>query len=184
MSLTHSRFRMPALALATAALSSSAVLMSPMTASAAPVTAGAVSAGAVATTTAPSTTVSSARLRAQAAALARATAVLSTAASLKGRPYRYGATGPKAFDCSGYVKYVYARNGIKLPRTAQQQYRASRKISKSQIRKGDLVFFGGAHKYHVAVYAGDGMIWHAPSSGKTVRKVKIWTTRWSAGRVI
>jgi cell wall-associated NlpC family hydrolase len=36
----------------------------------------------------------------------------------------------------------------------------------------------------VAVYAGDGMIWHAPSSGKTVRKVKIWTSRWSAGRVI
>jgi cell wall-associated NlpC family hydrolase len=183
MSLTHSRFRMPALALATAALSSSAVLMAPMTASAAPVTAGAVSAGTVATT-ATATTVSSARLRAQAAALARATAVLSTAASLKGRPYRYGATGPKAFDCSGYVKYVYARNGIKLPRTAQQQYRASRKINKSQIRVGDLVFFGGAYKYHVAVYAGHGTIWHSPHSGSTVRKVKIWTTRWSAGRVI
>ncbi len=182
MSLTHARFRMPAIALATAALSSSAVLMTPMTASAAPVT---TSPAALSSTTSSTTaTVSSAQLRAQAALTARITAVLGTAASLKGRPYRYGATGPRAFDCSGYVKYVYARNGIKLPRTAQQQYRASRKISKSQIRKGDLVFFGGAHKYHVAVYAGDGMIWHAPRSGKTVRKVKIWTSNWSAGRVI
>jgi cell wall-associated NlpC family hydrolase len=181
MSLTHARFRMPAIALATAALSSSAVLMTPMTASAAPVTA---SSAALSTTSSTTATVSTARLRAQAALTARITAVLGTAASLKGRPYRYGATGPRAFDCSGYVKYVYARHGIKLPRTAQQQYRASRKISKSQIRKGDLVFFGGAHKYHVAVYAGDGTIWHAPSSGKTVRKVRIWTSNWSAGRVL
>ncbi len=183
MSLTHARFRMPAIALATAALSSSAVLMTPMTASAAPVT---TSPAALSSTTSASTTttMSSARLRAQAALTARITAVLGTAASLKGRPYRYGATGPRAFDCSGYVKYVYARNGVKLPRTAQQQYRASRKINKEKIRKGDLVFFGGAYKYHVAVYAGDGMIWHAPSSGKTVRKVRIWTSNWSAGRVL
>jgi len=178
MSLVHARFRMPALALATAALTSSAVLMAPTTAGAAPL---APAAAALTTTT---TSVTSAQTSAQAAALARAGAVLRTAASLKGRPYHYGATGPRAFDCSGYTKYVFARNGIALPRTAQQQYRASRKISKSQIRVGDLVFFGGAHKYHVAVYAGDGMIWHAPSSGKTVRKVKIWTSRWSAGRVI
>ncbi len=181
MSLTHARFRMPAIALATAALSSSAVLMTPMTASAAPVT---TRSAALSTTSSTTATVSTARLRAQAALTARITAVLGTAASLKGRPYRYGATGPRAFDCSGYVKYVYARNGVKLPRTAQQQYRASRKINKQKIRKGDLVFFGGAYKYHVAVYAGDGMIWHAPSSGKTVRKVRIWTSNWSAGRVL
>ena len=185
MSLTHARFRMPAIALATAALSSSAVLMTPMTASAAPVTTSPIPAGplldhlrlddhdhVLGPAPGPGRTT------------ARITAVLGTAASLKGRPYRYGATGPRAFDCSRYVKYVYARNGVKLPRTAQQQYRASRKINKEKIRKGDLVFFGGAYKYHVAIYAGDGMIWHAPSSGKTVRKVRIWTDAWSAGRVI
>jgi cell wall-associated NlpC family hydrolase len=174
MSLYRDRFRMPTLALATAAVAS-AVMLPAGTASAAP-----APVAAAVTTAAPAATPTAA----QTAALAKARAVLVTAASLKGRPYRYGATGPRAFDCSGYTKYVFARNGIKLPRTTQQQYRHVKKISKKSIRQGDLVFFGGAYKYHVAIYAGNGMIWHAPSSGKTVRKVKIWTSKWSAGRII
>lgn len=178
MSLYRDRFRTPTLALATAAVAS-AVMLPAGTASAAP-----APAAAAVTTAAPAVTATAAQTAAQTAALAKARAVLVTAASLKGRPYRYGATGPRAFDCSGYTKYVYARNGIKLPRTAQQQYRHVKKISKKSIRQGDLVFFGGAYKYHVAIYAGNGMIWHAPSSGKTVRKVKIWTSNWSAGRII
>jgi len=177
-SLSLDRLRMPALALATVAVAS-AVALPAGSASAAPAV-STTAATSVATAAAPS----AAQTAAQTAALAKARAVLVTAASLKGRPYRYGATGPRAFDCSGYTKYVYARNGIKLPRTTQQQYRDARKISKASIRQGDLVFFGGAHKYHVAIYAGNGMIWHSPSSGKTVRNVKIWTSRWSAGRVI
>lgn len=174
MSLSLDCLRLPTLALATVAVAS-AVALPAGSASAAP---------AVSTTAATSVATAAAPSAARTAALAKARAVLVTAASLKGRPYRYGATGPRAFDCSGYTKYVYARNGIKLPRTTQQQYRDARKISKASIRQGDLVFFGGAHKYHVAIYAGNGMIWHSPSSGKTVRNVKIWTSRWSAGRVI
>ncbi|MBL8932215.1 MAG: C40 family peptidase [Kineosporiaceae bacterium] len=172
--------RLPALVLASCALATSALVVPSTSAGASPLGPSLSTVTAVA----PSAQVSTARTAAQTAALAKAQAVLRTAASLKGRPYRYGASGPRAFDCSGYTKYVFSRNGIALPRTAQQQWRKARKIKKSQIRPGDLVFFGGAHKYHVAVYAGNGMIWHAPSSGKTVRKVKIWTSRWSAGRII
>lgn len=175
------RRRLPSYALATAALASTALLLPSSPASATPVVATTTALTSAAPAAAP---ISTARLRAQAAALAKAQSVVRTAASLKGRPYRYGAAGPRAFDCSGFTKYVYSRNGIALPRTAQQQWRKARKISKSQIRPGDLVFFGGSYKYHVAVYAGDGMIWHSPRSGSTVRKVKIWTSGWSAGRVI
>ena len=118
-------------------------------------------------------------------ALALSTAVVNTAASLIGRPYRWGGNGPYAFDCSGYTKYVYKTWGITIPRTAQQQYRASHKIAKSAIRPGDLVFFvSGGYAYHVAIYAGNGMIWHAPHSGSSVQKVKIWTSAWVAGRFI
>ncbi len=105
------------------------------------------------------------------------------AASKRGAPYRYGAAGPRTFDCSGLTKWVYARVGKRLPRTAHQQYRSSVKIRKSAARPGDLVFFGGARKYHVGIYAGNGRIWHAPRTGKTVSNVKIWSSRVSYGRV-
>ena len=133
-----------------------------------------------ATTSAPATTTAAATR----IALLRGR-ILSQAAALKGRPYRYGATGPYAFDCSGYTKYVMARVGVKLPRTANQQLHAARRISRSAIQPGDLVFFTyGGYAYHVAIYAGNGMIWHAPHTGSSVREVKIWTSSWVAGRVL
>jgi cell wall-associated NlpC family hydrolase len=111
--------------------------------------------------------------------------VLSTAANYKGRPYRYGAAGPRAFDCSGYTGYVMRHAlGKKLPRSSRAQYSATKHISKRSIRPGDLVFFAhGGRVYHVAIYAGGGKIWHAPYSGTRVRKDKIWTSHWRAGRV-
>jgi len=111
--------------------------------------------------------------------------VLGTAANFKGRPYRAGADGPRSFDCSGYTGYVLRKAlGKKLPRTSRAQYSATKHIRKRSIRPGDLVFF--AHRgrvYHVAIYAGGGKIWHAPYSGTRVRKDKIWTSGWRAGRV-
>lgn len=162
MSLKHALVRLPAAVAATALLSGVGVAVAPTSASAA-------------TISASSTT----------AALSQAQLALSTAASLKGRPYRYGAAGPSAFDCSGFTSYVYKKIGVKLPRTAQQQYRFATKIPKSQIRPGDLVFFtSGGYAYHVGIYAGDGMIWHAPRTGQRIKLVKIWTSRWVAGRVL
>lgn len=104
------------------------------------------------------------------------------AASKKGSPYRWGATGPRSFDCSGLVSYTMKRIGKSVPRTADGQYRASTKISRGSARPGDLVFYGGARKTHVGVYAGNGRMWHAPRTGDVVKLSKVGSSA-SFGRV-
>ena len=113
-------------------------------------------------------------------------AAVAAAASVAGTPYRTGGASPRTgFDCSGLVTYVYkTRLKRAVPRTADQQYRASIHLRKNQMRKGDLVFFLSAgHAYHVGIYAGGNKMWHAPKPGKSVRLVTIWTTSWVGGRV-
>lgn len=101
---------------------------------------------------------------------------LDVAASKKGSSYQYGAVGPYRFDCSGLTFYSFKRAGMRLPRTAQRQYESARRISASDRRLGDLVFFhSGSNVYHVGIYAGGGKIWHAPKTGAVVRLEKIWT---------
>ncbi|GAA1149552.1 hypothetical protein GCM10009630_54960 [Kribbella jejuensis] len=111
--------------------------------------------------------------------------VLREAAKLKGTPYRYGGTTTRGFDCSGYTGYVYKYAGKKLPRTARQQYAATKHISRSAAKPGDLVFFrnGGGGVYHVGIYAGGNMLWHASKPGRPVAKAKIWTSSIAFGRV-
>jgi cell wall-associated NlpC family hydrolase len=102
---------------------------------------------------------------------------LSTASAQKGDPYRYGAAGPNAFDCSGLVYYSYERNGKKLPRTAQSQYNKSSHVSPANRQKGDLVFIGRSSTsiYHVGIYAGywsgKGWMWNANTGSYRGRKV-------------
>ena len=80
------------------------------------------------------------------------------------------ATGPSRFDCSGLTLYSFKKAGKKLPRTAQQQYNKTRHISRSQRKRGDLVFFhAGRSVYHVGIYAGDGKFIHAANAHKGVR---------------
>ena len=99
-------------------------------------------------------------------------------------PYRYGATGPRAFDCSGYTRWVFDRVGRHLPRTSRAQARATRHVRASQRRTGDLVFFKDHGRvYHVGIYAGYNSIWHAPRSGQRVHRERLWTTQVSYGRV-
>lgn len=118
------------------------------------------------------------------AATSHGTKALKVAASKKGSPYRYGAIGPNRFDCSGLTLYSYKRVGKKLPRTAQQQYNKTRKVSSANRTRGDLVFFhSGRSVYHVGIYAGKGKIWHAPKRGTVVRLEKIWTNQVWYGRV-
>lgn len=111
-----------------------------------------------------------------------ASKALSVAAAQKGDPYRYGATGPNAFDCSGLTLYSYGKAGKNLPRTAQAQFNKTRRIAPSNRQKGDLVFIGTpGNIYHVGIYAGfwSGYGWmiDAPKPGRTVgaHKIKNYT---------
>ena len=110
---------------------------------------------------------------------------LHLAAAQVGKPYRWGAAGPYAFDCSGLIYYVYrTRLHVALPRTANAQRIATVRVAKSNILAGDLVFFmRSGRAYHVGVYAGSGKVWHSPRPGQRVQLSKVWTTAWVAGRV-
>ena len=87
-----------------------------------------------------------------------------------GTAYRYGGSGPDAFDCSGLVAYAYQQVGVSVPRTAAQQYALARPVPRSELRPGDLVFFrlSGREVSHVGIYAGDGQFVHAPQTGGQV----------------
>jgi cell wall-associated NlpC family hydrolase len=89
-----------------------------------------------------------------------------------GDSYRYGAQGPNAWDCSGLTKGSWKAAGVKLPRTSQAQYHVGKKVSKSHLRKGDLVFFYSGRS-HVAIYAGNGKVIHASRPGKPVAYIKM-----------
>ncbi|MGP1567861.1 MAG: C40 family peptidase [Peptoanaerobacter stomatis] len=90
--------------------------------------------------------------------------VLKIAYNYLGVPYVWGGTTPRGFDCSGFVQYVYAQRGIYLPRTTYEQVNVGRRVSRSQLRPGDLCHFPG----HVGIYIGDGMMIHAPKPGDVV----------------
>ncbi|MGW2723141.1 NlpC/P60 family protein [Streptomyces sp. NPDC001492] len=103
------------------------------------------------------------------AASARAQAAFDAAKTQIGKPYVYGATGTASYDCSGLTSWAYAQAGVSIPRTSQAQANAGTRIySEGQLQVGDLVlFYGDLH--HVALYAGNGMVLHAPRTGTTVR---------------
>jgi cell wall-associated NlpC family hydrolase len=111
--------------------------------------------------------------------------VIGAAEKYIGTPYCRGGQSPRCFDCSGFVKYVHAQKGIDLPRTAHQQYKMAKKISKSEAVPGDLVFFKYKNGYvhHVGIYVGDGKVLHSPKRGQDVRISEIWTARVTFGRV-
>ena len=92
--------------------------------------------------------------------------IVSMSMDYIGVPYYFGGTTPAAFDCSGYVQYVFAQAGISLPRTADVQYEVGTPISTTDLVPGDLVFFS-TYTYgasHVGIYVGDGNFIHASSS--------------------
>ncbi|MFF5709449.1 NlpC/P60 family protein [Streptomyces sp. NPDC012756] len=98
----------------------------------------------------------------------RAAAAVLAARSAIGRPYVWGATGPSAFDCSGLMVWSYRKAGISLPRTSSAQRYAGRQVPLSQAQPGDLVTYRGDAS-HVAIYAGNGQVIHAPYPGARVR---------------
>jgi cell wall-associated NlpC family hydrolase len=85
-----------------------------------------------------------------------------------GKPYVWGAEGPDSFDCSGLTKYAYAAAGISLPHYTGDQWNAGQHVAESDLRPGDLIFFG-SDLHHMAMYIGGGQLIHAPHSGDVVR---------------
>ena len=110
---------------------------------------------------------------------------VNVAAAQVGVRYKYGGASPRTgFDCSGLTMYSYARIGKHLPRTAQQQYKATIRVRRASLRPGDLVFFFSAGTaYHVGIYAGNWYIYEAPYTGMRVRKVRIQPAVILFGRV-
>ena len=108
-------------------------------------------------------------------------AVADLARSLVGTPYRTGGATPAGFDCSGLVEYVFARNGVAVPRTVAEQYRVGRHVRREDLEPGDLVFFrtvsNGAS--HVGVSLGGDDFVHAPSGSGEVRVAHLSATYWS-----
>jgi len=108
-------------------------------------------------------------------------AIVSTALTLRGVPYRNGGSNPSGFDCSGLVQWVFAQNGIRMPREVRDQFQAGMKIDLRDVKAGDLLFFetvsDGAS--HVGLAIGGDQFVHAPSSRGIVRVEKFTTTYWA-----
>jgi cell wall-associated NlpC family hydrolase len=101
-----------------------------------------------------------------------------------GDPYAWGGAGPNRFDCSGLTQYVYRSVGKALPHSSSAQVGRTTRISRAAARPGDLVFFtSGGGVYHVAIYAGNNTVWHAPGTGQRVTRARIWTSSVFFGRV-
>ncbi|HSH44249.1 MAG TPA: C40 family peptidase, partial [Longimicrobiales bacterium] len=115
---------------------------------------------------------------------ARAALTLDTADRYLGVPYVWGGESPSAgFDCSGFVQYVFARNGVELPRVSRDQARAGRRLATraSEFQPGDLLFFAGSDGVidHVAIYVGDNTIIHSSASRGQVAYDRLDTRRGS-----
>jgi cell wall-associated NlpC family hydrolase len=131
--------------------------------------------------------------QADAATVKKTDKIINTGNKYLGVKYRFGAPSgvTYAFDCSSFTQYIFKKNGISLPRTSTQQSTKGVKVSKSNLKKGDLVFFkdpGRASRIgHVAVYMGNGKMLGA--SGKAVKVSNMNSSYWkkhyiSARRVV
>jgi len=109
-------------------------------------------------------------------------AVVTTALTLRGTPYRNGGSQPSVgFDCSGLVQWVFAQHGTVLPRDVRQQFEAGRTIDAGDLKAGDLVFFETVSKgaSHVGIAIGGDEFVHAPSARGVVRVERLSATYWS-----
>ncbi|OHD69540.1 MAG: hypothetical protein A2W19_00590 [Spirochaetes bacterium RBG_16_49_21] len=106
--------------------------------------------------------------------------IVNTAKKYLGIRYNYGGMNEAGFDCSGFVRFVYKRNGIILPRTTAGQFEQGTKIDLAQASAGDLVFFkiDGEKISHVGIVINTREFIHAPSTGKQVTIEKIDTEYW------
>ncbi|WP_102335487.1 C40 family peptidase [Salimicrobium jeotgali] len=118
-------------------------------------------------------------------AQSKAESIIDTAYRYSGSPYVYGGTTPSGFDCSGFTRYVYAKNGVKLNRTSRQQARQGKYVSRSNLKPGDLVFFGKP-VYHVGIYIGNDRMISAENSRDDIDVTSLnynyWKRNYSGAR--
>jgi peptidoglycan DL-endopeptidase CwlO len=96
-----------------------------------------------------------------------------------GVPYRWGGSSPAGgFDCSGLVYWAYGRLGIELPHSSYALYDQGRRVARSRMKPGDLLFFSGLG--HVGIYIGRGRMVHAPHTGTRVQVVKLGRSSYGA----
>ena len=89
-----------------------------------------------------------------------------------GVPYRWGGASPAGgFDCSGLVYWAYGRLGVAVPHSSYALYELGRRVGRSGLKPGDVLFFSGLG--HVGLYLGRGRMVHAPQSGRTVEVVML-----------
>lgn len=93
--------------------------------------------------------------------------VVGIALKYLGHPYRWAASGPNAFDCSGFTMFVYAQVGVNLPHSSRAQIGYGERVSRDNLQPGDLVFFGSPI-HHVGIYIGGGKMVHSPHTGDVV----------------
>jgi hypothetical protein len=113
-------------------------------------------------------------------------AVMKEALKYKGMPYQWGGASPStSFDCSGLWVWSFKQIGINLPRTAQEQYNFTERISASELQVGDFIFFTGTadHAYisHVGIYTGNGQFYNSNSKGVGYSKLEGYWERHVAG---
>jgi cell wall-associated NlpC family hydrolase len=110
-----------------------------------------------------------------------ASQLIQTAIGFQGVPYKLGGETPETgFDCSGFVRYVFAANHVVLPRTASEQFDAGMDVPVTEIRAGDLLFFStiAPGPSHVGIAIGDGRFVHAPGANSAVRLDRIESPYW------
>jgi peptidoglycan endopeptidase LytE len=108
--------------------------------------------------------------------------ITGTALGLRGTPYRNGGTDPSGFDCSGFVWYVFAQHGVRVPRTVGEQAHAGASVNGRAVEPGDLVFFdtSGSGPSHVGIALGGDEFIHAPSSNGEVRVERLSASYWAS----
>jgi cell wall-associated NlpC family hydrolase len=107
--------------------------------------------------------------------------IVSTALHLVGTRYRSGGADPDGFDCSGFVQYVFAQQGVMVPRTVEEQAHAGSRVDDNQLRAGDLVFFhtSGRGPTHVGIALDATRFVHAPSARGEVRVEPLARPYWA-----
>ena len=108
--------------------------------------------------------------------------IVRTGLTQKGRRYRWGGAIPSTgFDCSGFTQWTYQQHDILIPRTAKEQFGVGERITRHELRAGDLVFYkiNRRGRWHVGIYMEDGIFVHSPRRGRSISEANMDSSYWA-----